>query len=169
VWLKDRLDRQKSIQDWYENRYLLQGLEPLVQELREIEMGLTMGGRAPTQEQRASVVLLTHRVSEVLQSDSLYRLVRMALHHAGMFESKGSQDDLRMATSLLGNTARTVYSLKRILLPKRLRQKADIFSLHEDSDVTTILGELKRGEEMYEQALTAGQQANAAAAASPHR
>jgi hypothetical protein len=149
--LKERLDRRRAIQEWYETRYLNEGTAVLLQHLAGALRSLQVEQRPPRDEERAQIIRAGARVNELLQSNTLERLLLLAITHAKC----PTEDDTVIAVGLFSELVPAVNKLQRTLVTKQPRRKVDVLTMHDDPDLRELCEFFRERNEWYQDRLKA--------------
>jgi len=145
LWIRDWLDRRRSVQEWFEQEYVLGAINPLIELLQRWTQMILHEGSQPSL--RVDFSTLPHleitRLDGILRASSLNRLFYLLsgiVHLIGAdFEGvKRPAIDWPHITSRISLLQIAIMDLQTQLLAVRISRKANIARLHLRKEIAAI-------------------------------
>ena len=147
LWFKELFDRQRSIQSWYEQTFITEGVDRLILHLSVLDdalYDLSTGVSTKINELAPYPHESVERLRMLFPRSGIYLLRDVHQQIEGTREGIAESRDLLLEGRLIKIMRKDLIALHRELLGVRIRSKNEIYDIQNNKRVTEAYAEMEK-------------------------
>ncbi len=144
IWLRERAERRRKINEWFENTFLFNAIEPLLHKARGVVTSIALGTEGLPETFDDDTHPQIERINQLLRDDKFGILWACASSHL-------KRKEYEAARLLFHGLSVSLRDLQDAALQTSITNRRSIFTLADNSAYKKVLEGLKEGERIYEQ------------------
>lgn len=151
MWLRERTERRRVINEWFENTFLFQSIEPLLHKARGIMTSINLDIEELPEVFDDTTRSQIQRINQLLRDDKFENLWAMASYHSKR------KEEVKIALMLFHGLSVTLRDLQDAVLQTTITNRRKIFTLAGTARYKKVLEGLVEGDKIYQRLLEMAQ------------
>ncbi len=140
MWLRERAEQRRGINEWFENTFLFQAIEPLLHKARGVVTSINLGIEEMPEVFDDNTRSQIQRINQLLRDDKFGNLWAMASYHSKR------KEEVEIARMLFNGLSVALRDLQDAALQSTITNRRKIFTLADTPRYKKVLEGLVKGE-----------------------